>query len=291
MTGSQLLAFIPSPGQGVWHLGPIPIRGYALCIIAGIVAAVIVGERRWVARGGRPGLVGDVSVWAVPFGIVGARLYHLITSPQAYFGRGGHPLNAFAIWHGGLGIWGAIAGGGLGAWIALRRRGLPLAPFADAVAPGLLVAQAMGRWGNYFNQEIFGGPTKAWWGLEISPAQRPADYAQYATFQPTFLFESLWCLLGAVVLVWLDRRYRLGHGQVFFAYAAFYTFGRFWFELMRVDPANRIFGVRVNVWVAGIVCVASLAAFAWSRRHHPEREDPSVLSPTPAEPVEAGSPT
>ena len=161
----MILATIPSPTQGVWNLGPLPIRAYALCIVAGIVAAIQLTERRWLARGGAPGDVLDIAVWAVPFGIVGGRIYHVITSPQAYFGAHGHPLRAFAIWEGGLGIWGAIALGGVGAWIACRRRGIPLPAFADALAPGLLVAQAIGRLGNWFNNELYGGPTHLPWAL------------------------------------------------------------------------------------------------------------------------------
>ena len=167
--------FIPSPGQGVWHLGPLPIRAYALCIIAGVIAAVWYGERRWVARGGIRGQVSDVAIWAVPFGLVGARLYHVATDHDLYFGAGKHPIEALEIWHGGLGIWGAIAGGALGATIAARRMGIRMLPLMDALAPGLLLAQAIGRWGNYFNQELFGQPTTLPWGLKIdadAPARR-----------------------------------------------------------------------------------------------------------------------
>ena len=162
-----VLASIPSPTQGVWHLGPLPIRAYALCIIAGIVACCWIAERRWVARGGAPGDVVDIAVWAVPFGIVGGRLYHVITTPEPYFGRLGDPVRAFAIWEGGLGIWGAIALGAVGAWIACRRKGIPLPAFADAAAPGLLVAEALGRLGNYFNNELHGGPTSLPWALKV----------------------------------------------------------------------------------------------------------------------------
>ena len=181
------LAAIPSPTQGVWELGPLPIRAYALCIVAGIVAAVLITEKRWVARGGAPGDVLDIAVWAVPFGIVGGRLYHVISSPRAYFGEGGDPMRAFAIWEGGLGIWGAIALGGVGAWIACRRRGIPLPAFADALAPGLLVAQAIGRLGNWFNNELYGGPTDLPWALKIyewdggraaARRRQPADRAR-----------------------------------------------------------------------------------------------------------------
>ena len=273
MIAGGLLAYIPSPSQGVWHLGPIPIRAYALCIITGIIVAIWMGERRYVARGGSPGTVADVAVWAVPFGIIGGRLYHLVTSWQPYFGAGGHPLNAFKIWNGGLGIWGAVALGGVGAWIACRRMGIPLAPLADAIAPGILVAQAIGRWGNWFNQELFGRPTTLPWGLEIDLAHRPVGYEQYATFQPTFLYESLWMLVVAAFLLWADKRFRMGHGRVFGLYVALYTFGRIWWELLRIDDANHILGLRVNVWVAVLVCAGSIVWLVRSARRHPGREE------------------
>src|ERR1044072_3838623 len=161
------LAYIPSPSSGVIYLGPIPLRGYAFCIIIGVCVAVWLGGRRWVARGGQVGTVADIAVWAVPFGLVGGRLYHVITDNQKYFGPGKNPLSALEIWNGGLGIWGAIALGAVGAWIGCRRKGIPLPAMADALAPGIVTAQAIGRLGNYFNQELYGGPTPLPWGLEI----------------------------------------------------------------------------------------------------------------------------
>jgi prolipoprotein diacylglyceryl transferase len=175
---------IPSPGDGVWNIGFFPLRGYAVAIICGIALAIWIGDRRWRARGGERGVVADVAVWAVPFGIIGGRLYHVITSPQAYFGEGGDPLGAFRIWEGGLGIWGAVVLGGVGAWIGVRRRGIPLAPFGDALAPGIAVAQAVGRWGNWVNQELFGQPTTLPWGVEIDLENRPVEYIDSATFHP-----------------------------------------------------------------------------------------------------------
>ncbi|MGY1743670.1 MULTISPECIES: prolipoprotein diacylglyceryl transferase [unclassified Blastococcus] len=253
------LASIPSPAEGVWEVGPVPIRAYALCIIAGIVLACWIAEKRWVARGGRPGEVLDIAVWAVPFGIIGGRIYHVITTPQPYFGEGGEPLKAFAVWEGGLGIWGAIALGGVGAWIACRRMGIPLPAFADAIAPGLLVAQAVGRLGNWFNQELFGGPTDLPWGLEIDPANRPEQYLDAATFHPTFLYELLWNLAAAAVVVWADRRFRLGHGRAFALYVLLYCTGRLWIEVLRTDPANEVLGVRLNVVTCIVVGLAALA--------------------------------
>jgi prolipoprotein diacylglyceryl transferase len=256
----MILATIPSPAQGVWNLGPVPIRAYALCIVAGIIAAVLLTERRWIARGGAPGDVLDIAVWAVPFGIVGGRLYHVISSPQPYFGTGGHPLRAFAIWEGGLGIWGAIALGGVGAWIACRRRGIPLPAFADALAPGLLIAQAIGRLGNWFNNELYGGPTTLPWRLKIyqwngGHAVTGADGHPVVLgyFHPTFLYELLWNLAAAGFVIWADRRFRLGHGRAFALYALSYCVGRLWVELLRTDPANHFFGIRLNVFTAVLV--------------------------------------
>ena len=208
------LLSIPSPSQGVWYLGPVPIRGYALAIILGIVAAIWIGERRWVARGGRAGEVSDLAVWAVPFGLVGGRIYHVLTDHDLYFGEGKHPIEALYVWRGGLGIWGAIALGALGVYIGARRKGIRLLPVLDAMIPGVLVAQAIGRWGNWFNQELFGKPTDLPWGLEIAPENRPVGYFQYDTFHPTFLYECLWDLGAFGLVIWADRKFRLGHGRV-----------------------------------------------------------------------------
>ena len=257
---------IPSPAQGVWYLGPVPVRAYALCILVGIVIAVLIAERRWVRRGGQPGAVADLAGWAVPFGIVGARLYHVVSSPQAYFGAGGHPLDALKIWQGGLGIWGAVAGGALGAWIACRRRGWSFLMFADSAAPGVAVAQAVGRLGNWFNQELFGRPTTLPWGLEISPEHRPVGYAQFATYHPTFLYEALWCLLVAALVVVLDRRLTLDHGRSLALYVGAYTVGRAYIESLRIDPANRLLGLRINEWTSLVVGLGALAGFLLASR-------------------------
>ena len=262
---ADLLASIPSPAQGVWHLGPFPLRAYALCIIAGIVLCAWLTEKRFLARGSAPGDVLDIAVWAVPFGIVGGRLYHVITTPEPYWGENGDPVRALYIWEGGLGIWGAIALGAVGAWIACRRRGIPLPVFADALAPGLLVAQAVGRLGNWFNQELFGRPTDLPWGLEIAPQYRPDGYEQFATFHPTFLYELLWNLAAAAVVIWADRRFRLSHGRAFALYVALYCAGRFWIELLRIDTAERFFGVRLNVFTAVVVGLLAVGYLVWQR--------------------------
>jgi prolipoprotein diacylglyceryl transferase len=284
-----ILAGIPSPGQGVWHLGPVPIRAYALCIIAGVVVAIWLGERRWVARGGRPGQVGDIALWAVPFGLVGGRLYHVATDWRLYFGEGRDPVAALYVWQGGLGIWGAIALGALGAWIACRRYGVKFAPLADALAPGVVIAQAIGRWGNWFNQELYGRPTTLPWGLEIDPEHRVDGYEQYATFHPTFLYECLWNLGTAGLVIWADRRFRLGYGRAFALYVMAYTAGRAWIEALRIDTVqeNDVFGLRLNVWTSIIVFLFALAYFLVSRRRHPGREEHVLREDVPeAEPAD-----
>ena len=274
MTSSEVLAFIPSPAQGVWNLGPIPVRAYALLIVAGIIIAVWFGGKRYVARGGRPGAITDIAIWAVPFGIIGGRLYHVITDNQLYFGPDGKGLvAAFRIWDGGLGIWGAVALGALGGWIGARRAGVALPPVADAIAPAIALAQAIGRWGNYFNQELFGKPTTVPWALEIDPAHRPAGYEQYATFQPTFLYESLWLIGMVLVLVWADKRFRMGHGRVFALYVLLYCIGRFWIESLRIDDAHHILGLRLNDWTSILVGLGALIYLIVSARLRPGPDD------------------
>lgn len=266
-------ASIPSPSQGVWYLGPIPLRAYALLIILGIVVAVWLGNRRYAARGGRPGTITDLAVWAVPFGIVGGRLYHVLTDWQLYFGPGGSGLaGAVRIWDGGLGIWGAVTLGALGAWIGARRMGIALPPVGDAIAPGIALAQAIGRFGNWFNQELFGAPTSLPWGLQIDPAFRPAGYEGFDTFHPTFLYESAWMVGVALVLIWADRRFQMGHGRVFALYVALYCAGRLWIELLRIDTANHVLGLRLNVWTALLVGLGALGYLIVSARLRPGRE-------------------
>lgn len=281
MVSETVLASIPSPSQGEWYLGPVPIRAYALAILAGILVAIWVGEKRWVARGGRSGEVTDIAIWAVLFGIVGARIYHVLTDWGAYFGPGQDALDVFRLWAGGLSIWGAISAGVLGGYIAARRRGISFPPFADALAPGLLLAQAIGRWGNYFNQELFGRQTDLPWGLEITREERlPEGFAPGETFHPTFLYESLWAAAAAVVLVWADRRFRMGHGRVFALYVALYTAGRTWIEMLRIDdggvvegPAREILGLRINAWVSVLLFVAAVVYIVISARRRPGREE------------------
>ncbi|WP_185994873.1 prolipoprotein diacylglyceryl transferase [Nocardioides campestrisoli] len=269
---------IPSPGTGVWYLGPVPLRGYALAIIAGIVAAVWIGERRWVARGGQPGEVQDLAVWAVLFGLVGGRLYHVATDWQRYFGPDGDPVAALQVWRGGLGIWGAIALGAVGVMIGARLHHIRVAPMLDALAPGVLVAQAIGRWGNWFNQELYGRPTDLPWGLEIDMDHRVPQYSGTEDadllFHPTFLYESLWALAAFFVVIWADRRFRLGHGRVVALYVMAYTVGRGWIEMLRIDDVQLadVAGLRLNVWTSIVLFLAALVWFVVSARRHPGRE-------------------
>jgi len=292
MASSTLALAIPSPSNGVWHLGPVPVRGYALCIVLGIVVAVWLSERRWVARGGKAGEIQDVALWAVPFGIVGARLYHVATDHDLYFGAGRSAWNILYVWHGGLGIWGGIAGGALGAYIAARRRGILMRPLMDVVAPTLLVAQALGRWGNWFNQELYGRPTDLPWGLKIDQAHRVPGYEDHATFHPTFLYECLWNLAGFAVILWLERRFRIGYGRVMALYVMIYTAGRFWIEQLRIDTVelHDVLGVRFNVWTSVVLFVAALVYFVWSLRRHPGRE-PQVYAESQHETVEPAAGT
>jgi prolipoprotein diacylglyceryl transferase len=264
---------IPSPGANTWYIGAFPLRAYALCIIAGIIVAFIIATRRWQARGGTADSMELMVVVGVPFGIVGARLYHVITDYQLYFGPGRQPLDALKIWQGGLGVWGAIAFGVLGGYLVARRRRIAFPAVLDAIAPAVLVAQAIGRLGNWFNQELFGRPTTLPWALQIAPDYRPTGYQQYATFHPTFLYEMLWCLAAAALLVWLDRRFRLGHGKVFALYVMLYCAGRFWIEALRVDRVNEVGGFRLNNYTALIGFVVATAWLIWLIRNRPGREE------------------
>lgn len=257
---------IPSPSNGVWHLGPFPLRAYALCIIAGIIAAVWLAERRWVRRGGTPGAIQDIALWAIPFGILGGRLYHVVTDPELYFGPGRHPIEALYVWNGGLGIWGAIALGALGAWIGARRAGVQFGAIAGVLAPAIPLAQAIGRWGNWWNQELFGRPTDLPWGLQISPDQRPDGYEDYATFHPTFLYESLWDLGVVGLVLWIEARFKITGGRLFAVYVMGYTAGRGWIEYLRIDTVNHVLGVRLNVWTSVVVFAAAAAYFVLATR-------------------------
>ncbi len=279
------LAYVARTVPRLLGIGPLPIRAYAIFILAGVIVALFVGDRRWAERGGERGVVFDIALWAVIFGLFGGRLYHVLTDWHTYFGPGGAGLwAAFAVWDGGLGIWGAVALGGVGAWIGCRRRGIPLPPFGDAIAPGIVLAQAIGRIGNYFNQELYGRPTTLPWGLEIFE-RRDANGALdslngvstgqvIAVVHPTFLYELLWNLFVFALLIWVDRRYRIGHGRLFALYVAAYCFGRFWIELMRSDEATLIAGIRINSFVSVFVFIGAVVYIMVAPKG---REDPSEL--------------
>lgn len=284
---TSVLAYFPSPPRGVWHVGSVPIRAYALFIIVGIVVALLIGDRRWEARGGERGVIYDIALWAVPLGLVGGRLYHVGTDWRTYFGAGGAGVGAaLRIWGGGLGIWGAVALGGVGAWIGCQRRGIPLPAFADAVAPGIVLAQAIGRIGNYFNQELFGRETTVPWGLEIFYRRDPTGFdawqsldgvstgTLYAIVQPTFLYELLWNVAVFVALIYLDRRFTIGHGRLFGLYVAGYCVGRFWIELLRDDVATHIAGIRINSFTSTFVFIGAVVYVILAPRG---REDPVTL--------------
>ncbi len=261
--GPDLLAAIPSPESSTIDLGPLSIHFYGLTLLVAIAAAVLVTGLRWTRRGGDWDLIFRLAVWGVAAGIVGARLYHVITSwnelPDEWWG-------AFAIWRGGLGVWGGIGLGVLVGAIVAKRSGADVAKLMDCVAPGLLVAQGIGRFGNWWNQELFGKPTDLPWGLEIAPENRPLDYIQSETFHPTFLYEALWCFAAAGLLLLLERRFKIRPGGLFALYVLIYSIGRIWIETLRVDPSHELAGVRLNVIVAGIAIVASAAFFVWWQR-------------------------
>ncbi|GAA4182567.1 prolipoprotein diacylglyceryl transferase [Streptosporangium oxazolinicum] len=275
------LASIPSPSQGVWYLGIIPIRAYALCFVVAIVFGVWLSERRWRARGGEKGVIGDIAIPAVIFGLIGARLYHVITDWQNYFGPRAvkEPYQALFIWEGGLSIWGAVALGGVGVWLACRRRGLSLGAVADTVAPGIAFGQAIARWGNWFNQELYGSPTTLPWGLEIDQAHGGEPGVLY---HPTFLYESLWCAALGFGLILVGRRFTLRHGRLFALYVAGYTFGRFWIEGLRIDPvggvdhAVTLLGLRINQWTSIVLFVGALV-YLWVTR---DKDTEQTVVPT-----------
>jgi prolipoprotein diacylglyceryl transferase len=262
-----MLSSIPTPTNSAIGIGPLTVHYYALCIIAGVAIAIWLGNKRYRAFASNSeqsvGVVADVAIYAVPAGIIGGRIYHVISSPAQYFGENGKPLDALKIYEGGLGIWGAISLGALAAWFGYRKRskGLELPSFRlflDALAPGILIAQANGRIGNWFNGELFGRPFSGPWALEIPLSKRPVGYLQYETFHPTFLYEAIWCLLVAALLIWLTPKLKSGQG--FAIYVALYCVGRFVIESLRIDDANTVLGLRINLWTSLVVGMIALAA-------------------------------
>ena len=265
----MLLASIPSPHTGTVGIGPVTLHMYGLTLLVAILACIWLTGRRWQRLGGDWDLVTRVAVWGVGFGVLGARLYHDVTSwsevPTPKW------QGMWEVWKGGLGIWGGILFGALAGAVVIRRAGGSVPAFLDAAAPGLLLAQGIGRIGNWWNQELYGKPTKLPWGLEISPDHRPVAYFNNATFHPTFLYELIWNLIGVLVLLWVARRFTLRSPNLFALYVAWYCFGRFFEELLRVDPAHHIAGLRLNAWVSVILFVASVLYFVWHQRRAPGR--------------------
>ena len=269
---------IPSPSLSSFSVGPLTIHFYALCIITGIAVAIWIGRKRYANLGGNPDDVSEVAIWAVPFGIIGGRIYHVITSPSQYFGANGNPIDALRIWEGGLGIWGAISLGAVGAYFYFRthKTSLNFRQLLDSLAPGVVVAQAIGRIGNYFNQEVFGKPTELPWGLEIDPVNRPNGFESYSTFHPTFLYELLWCLVVAALLIKLPgvlKQITSKQGDVFALYIFGYTAGRVWIENLRIDEANLILGLRLNIWVILVVLITASAYLIASKRRGNTKEN------------------
>jgi len=271
---NQFLTSIPSPSVSSFNLGPFQIHIYALCILAGIIFAIIIANHRLTKRGGESGVAIDIALWAVPFGIVGGRIFHVLTHLNDYFYAGADLSAVFRVWEGGLAIYGAIALGLVGAYIGARIAGVRLWSFLDAVAPGVLLAQAIGRWGNYFNQELFGTPTTLPWGLEIDPtnAAYPIGLPAGVLFHPTFLYESIWSIFGVILLLWLDKRYDLRWGKMFALYIAFYSVGRIWTESLRIDPSEVFLGLRTNIWSALAGILAAIVIWRVQSRLHPGLE-------------------
>ncbi|NON15840.1 prolipoprotein diacylglyceryltransferase [Corynebacterium ulcerans] len=287
MTVSNL-AYLPSPPQGVWMLAGIPIRAYALCIITGFIIAVWIGSKRYVKRGGNPDVVIDAAIVAMISGVIGGRLYHVITDHQKYFCDDCNPVDAFKITNGGLGIWGAVFLGTVCVYFYLKAKHVPFAPFADAMAPGIVLAQGIGRLGNWFNQELYGAETSVPWALEIyyrvdaegkfAPLTGHSTGEIIATVHPTFLYELIWNVSVFLFLLWADKKFTLSHGRVFALYVAGYTLGRFFIETMRVDEATHLFGLRINVIVSAVVFIASVVVFyVLSQKARKTREEAAVV--------------
>lgn len=295
---------IPSPSEP-WqslHLGEwlnslglsfvspnLSIRTYAICILVGIVAATVLTNERLKARGAESGVVLDIALWAVPLGIIGARIFHVITHPDDYFGSAEKMLHILFIWEGGIAIFGSLIGGAIGVYIGCRMTGIRFWTFADALAPGLLLAQAFGRFGNYFNHELFGVPTNAWWGLEIEKGNPtfPAGLPAGTLFQPTFLFEVIWNVAGVLLILFLSKKFTLQWGKTLSVYLIWYGLGRSYFESIRIDPSLILLGVRTNVWAAWVAILVGVIIFIVQSRRHPGLEPSAYMpgrewTPTPA---------
>jgi prolipoprotein diacylglyceryl transferase len=276
----NIVTSIPSPDVSYIELGPLRIHFYALFILTGIILALLLTESRLKARGVEAGVALDVSFWAIPFGILGGRFFHVITHPNDYFYQGADLLAPFRIWEGGLAIYGALLFGALGAYIGSRKSGIKFTSYLDAVAPGILLAQAVGRWGNYFNNELFGLPTDLPWGLEISSSNPayPAGLPEGVLFHPTFLYESIWSLFGVALLLAADKRFNLRWGRMIGLYFIYYSVGRVWVEAIRIDPSEIVLGLRINIWSAIIGIIVGLAVMIISYRRHTGLEVSAYLA-------------
>src|SRR3984885_4176692 len=259
------VAFLPSPSRSLWHVGPIPLRAYPICVVLGIIVGLWIASRRYRMVGGRPGMILDIATVAIPVGLLGARLYSVLTDIGFYFGHGRDWVNVFRIWDGGLGIPGAVAGGALGAWLVCRRERTRLAPVAGAGAPPLAFAQAIGRWGNYFNQQLYGRPSTLPWAVEISPVHRLAGYVNFATFQPTFLYESLWDALVGALVIYAARRFLLAGDRTFALYLGLYALGRFLTQALAVDYSPSVFGLRVDQVLMILIVAGAIAYLCMTR--------------------------
>ena len=292
----NIVTSIPSPDVSYIELGPLRIHFYALFILTGIILALLLTESRLKTRGVEAGVALDVSFWAIPFGILGGRFFHVITHPNDYFYQGADLLAPFRIWEGGLAIYGALLFGALGAYIGSRKSGIKFTSYLDAVAPGILLAQAIGRWGNYFNNELFGLPTDLPWGLEISSSNPayPAGLPDGVLFHPTFLYESIWSLIGVALLLAADKKFNLRWGRMIGLYFIYYSIGRVWVEAIRIDPSEIILGSRINIWSAILGIVVGLAIMILSYRRHTglevtaylEGREPKGKDDPAAEPVD-----
>jgi prolipoprotein diacylglyceryl transferase len=277
---NTIVLSIPSPEVSYIDLGPLRIHFYALFILTGIILALLLTESRLKARGVESGVALDVSLWAIPFGILGARFYHVITHPNDYFFEGADLLAVFRIWEGGLAIFGALLFGSFGAYLGARQSGIKFISYLDAVAPGVLLAQAVGRWGNYFNNELFGQPTDLPWGLQIStdnPAY-PTGLPEGVLFHPTFLYESIWSLVGVAILLQADKRFKLRWGKMFGLYLIYYSIGRVWVEAIRIDPSEIVLGLRINIWSAILGMVVGLGVILIQSRRHTGSETSAYLA-------------
>lgn len=281
------VAFLPSPARAVWHLGPLPVRAYAICIILGVLVALRVATRRYAKIGGADGIILAVATLAVPAGLIGARAYSLVTDSQLFIGHGHDWTGVLRIWDGKIGLPGAVAGGALGAWIACCRAGVALGPVAGAAAPGIAFGQAIGRWGNWFGQTLYGRPSMLPWALAIAPEHRVRGYENFATFQPAFLYESVWDVLTGLLVIYAARRFLLTGDRTFALYAGTYAIGGFCVQALRIDPSHHVLGLRTGQWVLAAVFAAAVGYLYLTR--HSRGPDDLSRAPVPARPPDAAA--